>query len=315
MQQISLGEAMKQRRLELGLPQEIVCEGICEAATLSRLENGKQTMAYNRVKALMQRLNMPDDRFYALLSKQETELDNARKELSACVNRFECAQGEQKRRMRKLALEQLHRLESLAEKDDSITQQDILNYKVMFGHEQGTYSQEECLKMLLFALRLTVPNFNLDKLGVRRYSMQETRILNQIAETYSRSGDHPQALRLYQQLFAYVSKHDDCLSTYAQHFTLIAHNYARELGLSKYYHESVEIAEQGRRVSVKYGYYQFLPGFLYIAGESYYHLGEERKSKKLMVRAHYLYEELEDEYNLQLIDRDIKNWFNLDLDL
>lgn len=315
MRQINLGEAMKQRRIELGLSQEIVCEGICEVATLSRLENGRQTMAYNRVKALMQRLNMSDDRFYALLSKQETELDNTRKELSACVNRFACAQGEQKRQMRELALEQLHRLESLAKEDDVITQQDILSNKVLFGHEQGPYSQEECLKMLLCALRLTAPNFNLDKLGIRRYSMQETQILNQIAGTYSRSGDHPQALRLYEQLFAYVNKHDDCLSTYAPHFTLIAHNYARELGLSKYYHKSVEIAEQGRRVSVKYGYYQFLPGFLYIAGESYYHLGEERKSKKMMVRAHYLYEELEDERNLRLIDQDIKNWFNLDLNL
>lgn len=315
MPQINLGEAMLQRRLELGLSQEIVCEGICEPATLSRLENGRQTMAYNRVKALMQRLNMPDDRFYALLSKQEMEMDNTRKELSACINRFACAQGEQKRQMRELALEQLHRLESLAEKDDTITQQDILSCMVLFGHEQGPYSQEECLNMLLCALRLTVPKFNLDKFGTRRYSMQETRILNQIAGTYSRSGDHPRALRLYEQLFAYVSKHDDFVSTYARHFTLIAHNYARELGLSKYYHESVEVAEQGRRVSVKYGYYQFLPGFLYIAGESYYHLGEERKSKKLMVRAHYLYEELEDERNLRLIDRDIKNWFNLDLDL
>lgn len=314
MRQISLGEAMKQRRIELGLSQDAVCEGICETATLSRLENGRQIMAYNRVKALMQRLNMPDDRFYALLSKQEMELDNAQKELSACVNRFACAQGEQKRQMRELALEHLHRLESLAEKDDTITQQDILRYKVLFGHEHGPYSQKECLNMLLCALRLTVPNFNLEKLSVRRYSMQETQIFNQIAGTYSRSGDHPQALRLYEQLFAYVSKHDDCLSTYAPHFTLIAHNYARELGLSKYYHESVEIAEQGRRVSVKYGYYQFLPGFLYIAGEGYYHLGEERKSKKLMVRAHYLYEELEDERNLRLIDQDIKNWFNLDLD-
>ena len=193
MRQISLGEAMKQRRLELGLSQEIVCDGICETATLSRLENGRQTMSYNRVKALMQRLNMPDDRFYALLSKQETELDNTRKELSACVNRFACAQGEQKRQMRELALEQLHRLESLAEEADTITQQDILRYKVLFGHEQGPYSQEECLNLLLCALRLTVPNFNLDKLGIRRYSMQETQILNQIAGTYSRSGDHPQA--------------------------------------------------------------------------------------------------------------------------
>lgn len=315
MRQISLGEAMKQRRLELGLSQEEVCEGICEPMTLSRLENGKQTPAHNRINALMQRLNMPDDRYYALLNQREMALDNTRKELYACANRFACAQGERKKQARALALEQLRCLESLAEEDDAISQQDILSCKVLLGHEQGPYSREECLELLLRSLRLTVPNFDLDKLCVRRYSIKETQIINQIAGIYSKSGDHPKALRLYQQLFEYVEKHDDRLSVFAPHFTLIAHNYARELGISKFYHDSIEIAERGRQVSVKYGYYQFLPGFLYIAGESYYRLGEERKSKKLMVRAHYLYEELEDERNLQLIDRDIKNWFNLNFEI
>lgn len=97
MEQISLGEAMKRQRLELRLSQAAVCEGICEVITLSRLENGTHTPAHNRIKALMQRLNMPDDRYYALLNRQEMALDSAIRELSACAKRFECAQGEQKR--------------------------------------------------------------------------------------------------------------------------------------------------------------------------------------------------------------------------
>lgn len=115
MKQIYIGEAMKNRRLELRLSQDEVCEGICEVMTLSRLENGRQTPTHNRIKALMQRLNMPDDRYYALLSTQELELDNTSKELSACVSRFSCSTGEAKEAARTLAMEQLHRLESLAD--------------------------------------------------------------------------------------------------------------------------------------------------------------------------------------------------------
>ena len=43
MKNVFLGEYIKQRRLDLGLTQEQLCDGICEPMTLSRLENGKQT--------------------------------------------------------------------------------------------------------------------------------------------------------------------------------------------------------------------------------------------------------------------------------
>ena len=69
MKNVFLGEYVKQRRLDLGLTQEQLCYGICEPMTLSRLENGKQTPSRNRINALLQRLGLPDDRYFALLSK------------------------------------------------------------------------------------------------------------------------------------------------------------------------------------------------------------------------------------------------------
>ena len=49
MQNFLLGEYIRQRRLELGLTQEEVCDGICEPITLSRIENGKQTPSRARI--------------------------------------------------------------------------------------------------------------------------------------------------------------------------------------------------------------------------------------------------------------------------
>lgn len=312
MQEMYLGEAVKERRINLGLSQEEVCEGICEPITLSRLENGKQPPTHNRIKALLQRLNMPDDRYYALVNAEEMKIDNAKKELSACYNRFVRASGEKKRQAWALAMEQLHRLEELTEEDDPITRQFTLSHRALLGQEDGPCSPEERLQLQLTALRLTVPRFDLEELGSRRYSIDETQLINQIARTYSGNGDHARALKLYRQLHEYVGKHSDRLSIFAPHFTLIAHNYARELGLSQYYHEAVEVAEQGKRVSVKYCCYEFLPGFLAIMGECYYRLGEEEKSKKVCVQAHYLYEVLEDERNLRIIDPDIRERFSLE---
>ena len=46
-----LGEVIKQRRAELQLTQEELCEGICDPITVSRMENGKQMPSYNRLPA------------------------------------------------------------------------------------------------------------------------------------------------------------------------------------------------------------------------------------------------------------------------
>lgn len=76
MREVFIGEYIKCRRLEMGLTQEQLCEGICEPITISRLENGKQTPSRNRIKAILQRLGLPDDHYVALISKAEEKISN-----------------------------------------------------------------------------------------------------------------------------------------------------------------------------------------------------------------------------------------------
>lgn len=307
-----LGEAIKQRRLDLGLTQEEVCVGICDPATLSRVENGKLTPSHNRVRALLQRLNMPDSRYYALLNDQETQIQTARREIRSALTRFTRTAADRKKPLWLQITDQLDRLEALAEEDDNITRQFILSFRATLGREDGPYSFEEARSMLLAALRLTVPGFEPEDIGSRRYTQDETELINQIANTYSDAGEHDRALDIQRRLFEYMHKDGDQLSTYAPLFTLVAYNYARELSLCNYYGKSIEVAEEGKRVGISYGYYRFLSGFLAIMGESYYHLGETEKSKKACVQAHYLYEVLGDERNLRVIDPDIKARFNFE---
>lgn len=78
MQEIFIGEAIRQRRLALGLTQEELCEGLCEPATLSRIENGRQAPSRSRANALLQRLGLPNDRYYVILTPKEAEADSLR---------------------------------------------------------------------------------------------------------------------------------------------------------------------------------------------------------------------------------------------
>lgn len=83
MQELPIGEVIRNRRKELRLTQEMVCSGICEPMTLSRIENGKQSPSYNRVKAILQRLALPEDRYVALLKEDELRLEALKKEVDA----------------------------------------------------------------------------------------------------------------------------------------------------------------------------------------------------------------------------------------
>lgn len=139
MKNVFLGEYIKQRRLDLGLTQEQLCDGICEPMTLSRLENGKQTPSRNRINALLQRLGLPDDRYFALLSKNELEMEALQKEIVACNANHRVEEG----------FETLKKFEQIADHDDQIAQQFILRSKVLLGRLDQRYTPQEQIDLLI----------------------------------------------------------------------------------------------------------------------------------------------------------------------
>ena len=42
MREVFIGDYIKQKRLDAGMTQAQLCEGICEPITISRLENGQR---------------------------------------------------------------------------------------------------------------------------------------------------------------------------------------------------------------------------------------------------------------------------------
>ena len=84
MKELFIGEVIKRKRKELGLTQEELCEGICEPSTISRIESGKQVPAKNKLDGLLQRLDLPGGRYYALLSRNELEISNLQSQVISC---------------------------------------------------------------------------------------------------------------------------------------------------------------------------------------------------------------------------------------
>lgn len=303
MQNFFLGDYIKQKRLDLGLTQEQLCDGICEPMTLSRLENGKQTPSRNRINALLQRMGLPDDRYFALLSKNELEMEALQKEIVACNVTERVAEG----------FEKLAQFEALAAPDDQIAQQFILSSKVLLGRLDGRYMPREQIDMLMQAIRLTVPRFDLENIESFLYTKDEITIINQIGLAYSDDGQNKKAAEIYYQLLRYVRKHFKETITLIGALPLVLYNYARVLDLCGRYEEGAELAQECRKACIQYGHYQELPRCLEIEAECRHFMGDEETSKELYYQSYYLCKVVEYQVGLEIVKKEAKEYLNLTL--
>ncbi len=303
MENFFLGEYIRQRRLDLGLTQEQLCEGICEPMTLSRLENGKQTPSRNRINALLQRLGLPDDRYIALLSKNELELEALKKEIVACNVTERVEEG----------FEKLARFEELAGPDDLLARQFALHARVLLGRLNGSCAPPEQIGLLMEAIRLTVSRFDFDEIESFVYTKDEITIINQIGVVYSDDGQNKKAADIYYQLLRYMRKHFREAVTSVGVLPLVLYNYARVLDLCGRYEEGAELAQECRKACVKYGHYQELPRCLEIEAECRYFMGEKEKSKELYLLSYYLCKVIDYQVGLDVVKKEVKDYFGISL--
>lgn len=312
MEKKSIGAYIRQRRLELNLTQEELCGNFCAPSTLSMIESGKREPSIHVATYLLQKLGLSEKRFLVLLGQGDMDLLKLKEDIQNDTVLFGRAGEQERARIRSRILRMLKMLKS-QDPDDTYLRQFALSTMASVGTSKGPYSPEERMALLLEAIRLTIPAFDPDHVLDFRYSMQEIILINQIMQTCASSGNRKEALRIARQLLRYIEKNNKELDRYSGQFTLVAHNYAIYLGLEKQYEKAARLAEKGRKVCLKYGDYQLLPGFTAILAECYFFMGKHKKSAEFYMRACHLYQEIEDEHNFEIIEKEMKERLGLEM--
>lgn len=306
MKSFFIGEMIRQRRMELGLKQNELCQGICEPTTMCRIESGKQTPSLNQLKVLLQRLGLPDERYYAIISKNEMLISDLQTEIVSS-NVFRDPQR---------GLPKIEELEKIADPDDRPIRQFILRSKVLLGKiENGQivpYTNDEKLDMLFEAIRLTSPNFDIDAICDGLYSVDEVKVINQIALIYSQLEQREKAIDIYRQLLAYIENHFQNTGQFGSLFSLVAFNYARELDLVGRYTEAIKVSEINWKACVQYESYYYLPSTIAIIAECYHFLNQDEKSKAYYRQAFYLFKAIDNKRSLRIITDEAKKYFGDD---
>lgn len=309
---ISIGELIKRRRIERKLTQEQLCEGICEPSNLSRIENGYQVPSRSKLLALLQRLELPSEKYYALLSDVEIEISNLQAEITS---HMVCRNHEQ-------GLIKLEQLQNIMDCDDQILQQFVLRAQVAFGKKTECgiipYSLEERLSMLYQALRITLPKFDIEHITDYILSKEEVQIINQIAITYTNEHLHKQSIPIFYELMKYVKKHLRTLNQsheWSPTVILITYNYASALYFDGRFADSLEIADLGLQCSIETHSSVYLGSLLYIKAQDLYHLNLIQESKQFFLQSYYVYRSINDSYCAENVHHAIHEYFHIDLNI
>lgn len=288
MKAYNIGLFIKKKREEQHIRQEDLCRGICDKSTLSRIERGKQEPSSGILGVLLQRLGINEDQLAVLLGPKDFEISDLQKEIVGLNFQKEYEK----------AAEKIRRLEQLVEPTDKITQQFILRCKALAYFPEDYPASRD---LLLQALSLTLPDFDFDHISDYLLGIEEIKILNQLANSYSEAGDRRFAIHIYRQLFEDPQKRLFNIEAELTLLPLLAYNYSRLLGLERRYEEEIEIATLGQKTCIKYNKCQYLGGLLLNISCALRELGQDKESRSKLIDSFYAYHLMGDESSCNLI--------------
>lgn len=288
MKAYNIGLFIKKKREEQHIRQEDLCRGICDKSTLSRNERGKQEPSSGILGVLLQRLGINEDQLAVLLGPKDFEISDLQKEIVALNSQKEYEK----------AAEKIRRLEQLVEPTDKITQQFILRSKALAYFPEDYPASRD---LLFQALSLTLPDFDFDHISDYLLGIEEVKILNQLANSYSEAGDRRFAIHIYRQLFEDPRKRLFNIEAELTLLPLLAYNYSRLLGLERRYEEEIEIATLGQKTCIKYNKCQYLGGLLLNISCALRELGQDKESRSKLIDSFYAYHLMGDESSCNLI--------------
>ena len=174
-----------------------------------------------------------------------------------------------------------------------LAQQFILRAKALAGYERDgkccPYDYPTQRQMLMKALDMTHPNFDLGKFERCLLSVEDVKSLNQIAITYSETGERRFAIRIYEQLLRYTKRRLFNNEALFSVLPMLCYNYSRLLGRERRYEECIEIAQYGYDLSLKYDKARALGGLLLNIGCSLQKLGKDEEAKKKLMESYYAF--------------------------
>lgn len=186
----TLGNIIRDLRLEQGLSQQIICQGLCSKSKLSKIESNALQPDIALAEALLQRLGLSERIFTFCGNEKEAKFYELKFKLLDIQHL-----------PKEKAAPYLQEMEELLQEDDILYRQEYLTAKANLLD-----SAEKKITALTEVLHLTLPNFDIHELYRYRLTWQEISILNQIASAYRHTEKSYLSSVYFSQLLQYRNK-------------------------------------------------------------------------------------------------------------
>lgn len=195
MRHNDIGKIIFTLRKHYNISQEMLCNGLCSDATLSRIELGERIPDKFLLDALLQRLGKSPDKLETILSERDYFLFEKRQAIEKAIfkHRFESAK------------EELLVYEKQKECDEKLHQQYIYKIKSVLSEELDRNTNKS-IEYLLAAINLTLPEFKIDNIFDYLLSIEEIYLLLMLAQAYSNTAQEGLALQLLHIIIDYLDQ-------------------------------------------------------------------------------------------------------------
>lgn len=263
------------------MSQERLSEAVCTVEQFSRIETGKCSPMEKSYRALMEKMNQAQERNRFFINAQEYGLHEKIRQIEKLFagQEIKKASGEWKKIRKEISEDSLN------------NQQYIARYDSIMKLHNKEINQEQHMKELEDALRLTMPEF--EKVDIRNWPLSRSEIflLVNIANEYYISGKIEDAKKIYYALWDSIDESSTNRIYHITEYRLLTYNLGLLEGLEKNYDKAKDILERGIQSSILSGRIELMPGFLYCLGWAMKEEGKEENAEKarcLVEQAFYL---------------------------
>ena len=296
--ELKIGDIIKQRREELGLTQEEVCKGICTQKTMSRIETNKNIPSIFIMENIMQRLAIPIKNNYYLLLNHDINIYYLQEQIDYYTSIWENDK----------AKDLLYELEKLSNKDDMLEQQFIFSKKAIIED----LSDIERIQMLTESIKFTIPNFDIESINFKLITLEECKIIVNIANIYSNI-NMEKSIKIYSDLLNISQRNFSDLKDYAYINGLISCFLSKRLYLTEKYEDSISVSNIGIDALVKSNKSHLIGEILLYKGLSFLKLGNEIEGKKILTQSFAFMEIMKSYDDLDSARKYLKEEFNLSM--
>lgn len=266
----TIGHVIKKLRKEQKITQETLCDGICTASYLSRIENGDANVADSTINALLQRLGQDASRYITYKTEKDLELQNRFYELRQHSSNNEITLH--KKLLKELLLE--------FDTYDCSIQQFLKLHVYIDLCRDDDYSPQKMYSYLMEALLLTKKKIDLSDLTHHLYTQDEIMLLINIAIMLEESGDIETPLIILEQLRIYLEDKRISPEFTRRPYPIILINLTNWLGLNKQYYEAISLCDKAIKYCIDFNNLSLLANFFYNKG---YCLGKAGNSNEAIV--------------------------------